>query len=106
MYPPPHTHTALNLNPKPHHHHRLQEFKGWRLPPRRPALGVQMTGDRAFTLIPADAPLPAVGRQVFTTVHDNQAEICVLVLRVRVGCVWAGGEGEAAGWARACVCVG
>ncbi|KAG2447656.1 hypothetical protein HYH02_007572 [Chlamydomonas schloesseri] len=58
-----------------------QEFKGWRLPPRRPALGVQMAGDRAYTLIPADAPLPAVGRQVFTTVHDNQGEICVLVLR-------------------------
>ncbi len=28
------------------------------------------------------APLPAVGRQIFTTVHDNQTELCVLVLRV------------------------
>ncbi|GFR51504.1 hypothetical protein Agub_g13919 [Astrephomene gubernaculifera] len=58
-----------------------QQFRGWRLPPRRPALGVQLRGDRAYTLIPAEAPLPAVGKQVFTTVHDNQTEICVLVLR-------------------------
>ncbi len=55
-------------------------FKGWQLPPRRPALGVQMLGDVAYVLIPPNAPLPAVGRQVFTTVHDHQTEIRVLVL--------------------------
>ncbi|KAG2491097.1 hypothetical protein HYH03_010541 [Edaphochlamys debaryana] len=57
------------------------EYRGWKLPPRRPALGVQMVGDRTYTLIPADAPLPAQGKQVFTTVHDNQTEICILVLK-------------------------
>lgn len=42
-------------------------FKGWQLPPKRPALGVQMVGDAAYVLIPANAPVPAMGRQVFTT---------------------------------------
>jgi len=55
-------------------------FKGWQLPPKRPALGVQMVGDVAYVLIPANAAVPAVGRQVFTTVHDNQTEMSVLVL--------------------------
>lgn len=55
-------------------------FKGWQLPPKRPALGVQMVGDVAYVLIPANAAIPAVGRQVFTTVHDNQTEMSVLVL--------------------------
>ncbi|EFJ52650.1 hypothetical protein VOLCADRAFT_85844 [Volvox carteri f. nagariensis] len=58
-----------------------RDYKGWKLPPRRPALGVQMMGDRTYVLIPSDAPLPATGKQIFTTVHDNQTEICVLVLR-------------------------
>ncbi|KXZ41552.1 hypothetical protein GPECTOR_399g227 [Gonium pectorale] len=58
-----------------------QEFRGWRLPARRPALGVQLRGDRTYVLVPANAPLPASGKQIFTTVHDNQADICVLVLR-------------------------
>jgi hypothetical protein len=39
-------------------------FKGWQLPPRRPALGVQMVGDMAYVLIPPSAPVPAIGRQV------------------------------------------
>ena len=39
-------------------------FKGWQLPPRRPALGVQMAGDMAYVLLPANAPVPAMGRQV------------------------------------------
>jgi molecular chaperone DnaK (HSP70) len=55
-------------------------FKGWQLPPRRPALGIQMHGDVAFVLIPGNAPVPAIGRQVFTTVHHNQTEISLLVL--------------------------
>ena len=66
---------------------------GWQLPPKRPALGVQMIGDRAYVLIPANASVPAMGRQVFTTVHDNQTDISLLVLegdfsQVRV---WRGG---------------
>ncbi len=55
-------------------------FKGWQLPPRRPALGIQMMGDVAYVLIPANAPIPAVGRQIFTTVHPDQREISVLIL--------------------------
>eukprot|EP00955_Chlamydomonas_euryale_P012106 130536-Chlamydomonas_euryale.AAC.2 len=55
-------------------------FKGWQLPPRRPALGLQMAGDRAYVLVPANAPVPAMGRQVFTTVHDNQTDISLLVI--------------------------
>lgn len=39
-----------------------------------------MVGDVAYVLIPPNAPVPAVGRQVFTTVHDGQGEISVLVL--------------------------
>ena len=39
-----------------------------------------MHGDAAYVLIPANAPIPAVGRQVFTTVHPNQSEISLLVL--------------------------
>ena len=31
-------------------------------------------------LIPANAPVPALGRQSFTTVHDNQSEISMLIL--------------------------
>ncbi|GIL45143.1 hypothetical protein Vafri_2471 [Volvox africanus] len=58
-----------------------QDYRGWKLPARRPALGVQMKGDRTYVLIPSQAPLPATGKQIFTTVHDNQTEICVLVLR-------------------------
>jgi hypothetical protein len=55
-------------------------MQGWQLPPRRPALGVQMLGDQAYILIPANAPIPALGRQLFSTVHDNQEAITVLVL--------------------------
>eukprot|EP00798_Chlamydomonas_sp_ICE-L_P013343 gene13343-19184_t len=55
-------------------------FKGWQLPPKRPALGIQMVGDVAYVLIPANAPVPAMGRQTFTTVRDNQSDISLLVL--------------------------
>ncbi|KAF5843283.1 heat shock protein 70kD, peptide-binding domain-containing protein [Dunaliella salina] len=55
-------------------------FKGWQLPPRRPALGVQVVGNLAYVLIPANADIPACGRQVFTTVHDNQTEMDILIL--------------------------
>jgi molecular chaperone DnaK (HSP70) len=55
-------------------------FQGWQLPPRRPALGVQVVGDQAYVLIPANAPVPAMGRQTFTTVSHNQTEISVLIL--------------------------
>lgn len=55
-------------------------FKGWQLPSKRPPIGVEMLGDRSFVLIPAEAPLPAVGKQMFTTVHDNQTDMCILVL--------------------------
>jgi len=57
-----------------------QAFQGWQLPARRPALGVQMINDKAYILIPANAPLPAMGRQTFSTVRDNQQTISVLVL--------------------------
>jgi len=57
-----------------------EAFKGWQMPPKRPALGVQMINDKAYVLIPANAPLPAMGRQTFTTVRDNQTAISVLVL--------------------------
>lgn len=57
-----------------------EQFKGWQLPPSRPALGVQMVNDKAYILIPDNAPLPAMGRQTFTTVRDNQSSISVPVL--------------------------
>jgi hypothetical protein len=40
----------------------------------------QMVGDLAYVMIPASAPIPAMGRQVFTTVHDNQTDMRILVL--------------------------
>lgn len=55
-------------------------FKGWQLPAKRPPLGVEMWGDRAYILIPADARVPATGKQLFTTVHDNQSDMCILIL--------------------------
>ncbi|MEW5299137.1 MAG: hypothetical protein WDW38_005031 [Sanguina aurantia] len=56
------------------------DFQGWQLPAHRPALGVHLLGDKAHILIPADASLPATGKQVFTTVHNNQQEMSVVVL--------------------------
>ncbi|KAG1672498.1 hypothetical protein FOA52_002807 [Chlamydomonas sp. UWO 241] len=55
-------------------------FQGWQLPPKRPALGVQMLGDKCSVLIPAGAGVPAIGRQTFTTCHEAQAEISFLVI--------------------------
>jgi molecular chaperone DnaK (HSP70) len=39
-----------------------------------------MVGDQAYVMIPANASIPALGRQTFTTVDDNQREMRVLVL--------------------------
>lgn len=75
--PPPPMRPSLPFDGSTTHR---EMFKGWQLPPQRPALGVQMLGDKVYTLIPANAPIPALGRQIFTTVHDNQTEISVLVL--------------------------
>ena len=41
---------------------------------------MQLVGDAAYVLIPANASVPAVGRQVFTTVHPNQQDMSFLVL--------------------------
>lgn len=59
---------------------------GWRLPYPRPSLGVEYVGhnlcfkDRMFILIHKSQGCPATGKQIFTTVHDNQTECCILVL--------------------------
>eukprot|EP00873_Tetraselmis_striata_P000162 jgi/Tetstr1/420426/TSEL_011541.t1 len=57
-----------------------EAFKGWKLPARRQPLGVAMLGDQFFTLIPSDVQLPYRTTQVFTTAHDNQDTVCILVL--------------------------
>lgn len=57
-----------------------EAFKGWVLPPRRTALGVAVSGDLMHVMIPGTAPLPAKASAIFTNTHDNQTEICVLVL--------------------------
>lgn len=57
-----------------------ETFKGWKLPARRQPLGVAMLGDQYFTLIPSDAQLPYRTTQTFTTAHDNQDTVCILVL--------------------------
>lgn len=75
--PPPPMRPALPFDGTTTHR---EVFKGWQLPGKRPALGVQMVGDRAYVLIPANANLPAMGRQTFTTVHDNQTDISLLIL--------------------------
>uniref|UniRef100_A0A7S0Y8C3 Uncharacterized protein n=1 Tax=Polytomella parva TaxID=51329 RepID=A0A7S0Y8C3_9CHLO len=55
-------------------------YKGWKIHVPRPALSVQMAGDRSTVLIASNSPLPAVGSQIFTTVRDNQSEICVIAM--------------------------
>ena len=57
---------------------------GLQLPLPRRSLGVEFVHrgktDQYFVLIPRTMDAPCSARQVFTTVHDNQAEACVLVL--------------------------
>ena len=54
-------------------------FKGWQLPPKFPGIGLEILGDRMHTLVPAGCSLPFRGKHVFSTVHDNQREICILI---------------------------
>jgi hypothetical protein len=54
-------------------------FKGWQLPPAFPGIGLEILGDRMYTLIPRGATLPFTGKHVFSTVHNEQSEICILI---------------------------
>jgi Hsp70 protein len=54
-------------------------FKGWQLPPAFPGIGLEILGDRMHVLVPANAKLPFAGKHVFSTVHDDQREICILI---------------------------
>eukprot|EP00854_Cymbomonas_tetramitiformis_P002451 gene2451-3185_t len=56
------------------------DFKGWQLPPKRSSLGVETVGDHLHILIRRSAATPAEARAIFTTVHDNQSEVCIMVL--------------------------
>lgn len=57
---------------------------GLQLPLPRRSLGVEFVHrgktDQYFVLIPRTMDAPCSARQVFTTVHDNQTEACILVL--------------------------
>ncbi|KAK9814132.1 hypothetical protein WJX72_001080 [[Myrmecia] bisecta] len=54
-------------------------FKGWELPKKRPSLGIAMVGDQFHVLIPSTQATPCTAKQIFTTVHPNQAEMCMLI---------------------------
>ncbi len=56
---------------------------GLQLPLPRRSLGVEFwhkgQTNQYFVLIPRTASVPCRARQVFTTVHDNQEQACILV---------------------------
>ncbi|GFR47939.1 hypothetical protein Agub_g9742 [Astrephomene gubernaculifera] len=58
--------------------------QGLALPLPRRSLGVEFVhrgvSDRTFLLLPRTLEAPCSARQVFTTVHDNQEQACILVL--------------------------
>ena len=56
-----------------------EAFRGWQLPPAFPGIGLELVGDRMHTLVPRGARLPYTGRHVFSTVNDNQTELCILI---------------------------
>ena len=57
------------------------ELSGWRLPFTRPSLGIEYVGhqlcfkDRMFILVHKSQAAPAIGKQILTTVRDNQTEV-------------------------------
>ncbi|GLI64697.1 hypothetical protein VaNZ11_008052 [Volvox africanus] len=57
---------------------------GLQLPLPRRSLGVEFVhrgqSDRYFVLLPRTVDPPCSARQVFTTVHDNQEQACILIL--------------------------
>lgn len=54
-------------------------FKGWALPKKRPTLGIAMVGDQYHVLLPSTLTTPCHGKQVFTTVHDNQPHMSFVI---------------------------
>jgi len=54
-------------------------FKGWELPKKRPTVGIAMVGDQQHVLIPSTLTVPCHGKQIFTTVHDNQPHMSFFI---------------------------
>lgn len=58
--------------------------EGLQLPLPRRSLGVEYwhrgKSDNFFVLIPRHVEVPCSASQVFTTLHDNQEQACILVL--------------------------
>lgn len=54
-------------------------FKGWELPKKRPTIGIAMVGDQQHVLIPSTLTVPCHGKQIFTTVHDNQPHMSFVI---------------------------
>lgn len=54
--------------------------KSFKLPSKRGHLGVEIVGGHFHVLIPANAPTPATGAQIFTSVHDNQKDLSFVCL--------------------------
>ncbi|DBA75099.1 hypothetical protein WJX77_001154 [Trebouxia sp. C0004] len=54
-------------------------FKGWELPKKRPTVGIAMVGDQQHVLIPSTLTVPCHGKQIFTTVHDNQPHMSFVI---------------------------
>lgn len=55
-------------------------FRGWQLPPSFAPIGLELAGDMMHALVPRGAPLPFTGKHIFSTVHDDQTELCILIL--------------------------
>lgn len=54
-------------------------FRGWELPKKRPTVGIAMVGDQQHVLIPSTLTVPCHGKQIFTTVHDNQPHMSFVI---------------------------
>lgn len=46
-------------------------FRGWQLPAAQKAIGLEIGGDRMFTLIPKNAPAPYTGKQVWPRLFNS-----------------------------------
>ena len=63
------------------------QYVGHKLGLKRVSLGVELVNDVMYTLIPRTRPLPTEAKGLFTTVHDNETTVCILV--------WGGEESQA-----------
>ncbi|CAK0783168.1 hypothetical protein CVIRNUC_006367 [Coccomyxa viridis] len=54
-------------------------FKGCQLPASRGTLGIATVGDALHKLIPATSAAPCSVKEIFTTVHPGQRDVCLML---------------------------